>query len=795
MNTKHQLHQELSFEEFKQEVLADYKLGWESRFSSIWARKEVLRGKAKFGIMGAGKELPQIVLSKFFENGDYRAGYYRDQTMVLATGGISTAEQFSLLYADTEEQQGGGRQMSSHFATRLLDENGQWKSHLLQKNHSADAAPTASQMGRAVGLGLASSIYRKQWEQLQHMNLFSNKGNEVCFATIGDASTSEGIFFEAINAAGVLQIPVVFNIWDDGYGISVPKKYQTTKSSISEALAGFKADENSNGFEIFTVKAWDYAALLQTYKQAVDIARTQHKPVIVHVLEATQPLGHSTSGSHERYKTPERLAWEKEFDCLKTFKEWIHNNAIATEEELDNIEQKAEEYVKQEMNKAWESNFTTIHEEIKDLVSQLQEVDTVETKEAINTLQQFKLPKRGDIDILLRNLKIKLRRDEENHAVVSSIYEMYREHLSDIYHSHLFPESKDSAFEISEVPCIYSQENQVLNGYEILQQNFDHIFATRPEVVAFGEDLGKIGGVNQAFAGLQDKYGINRIFDVGIREGTIVGQAIGLAMRGLRPIAEIQYLDYIYYGLQQLADEVATISYRTNGGQKCPIIIRTRGHRLEGIWHSGSPLGMMIHALRGIHIAVPRNMTQAAGFYNTFLESDEPAIVIEPLNAYRLKEACPDNLMDIRIPIGKIETLQQGTDVTLVTYGSCVRIAQEAIEQLDQLGISVELIDVQTLLPFDLNHDIVESLKKTNRIAFLDEDVPGGATSFMMQKVLEEQGGYHYLDSMPITITATEHRPGYGSDHNHFSKPMPIDVVEEIYSLMHETNPEAYPAL
>lgn len=790
---------ELTFEDFQKEVLNDFRLGWESRFTSLFARKEVLRGKAKFAIMGAGKEVPQLALSKFFQNGDFRSGYYRDQTLAMATGATNVQQQFSLIYADTtleNEPNGAGRQMSSHFSTRLLDEEGNWKSHLAQKNHFADSAPTASQMGRAVGLGLASKIYREAGEALQHMNLFSDHGNEVCFATIGDSSTSEGIFFEAINAAGVQQLPIVFSIWDDGYGISVPKELQTTKGSISEALSGFQRDEHKKGMEIFTVKGWDYPALVQTYQEATRLSREEHVPTIVHVEELTQPQGHSTSGSHERYKTESRLEWENEFDCLKKMGEWIIANGIATNDELQRIEKEAEEFVRQEMKRAWELNFAPVLEEIQDLIAQLSEVEQQEdVKKCIQALQAMKHPYRSEIDDLMRQLKIKVRRDEEVAPVVRAIYELYREKLNDIYNSHLYPESCDSTFEVEVITPTYSADAEEINGFEILNRNFDALLSNYPELITFGEDLGKIGGVNQAFAGLQEKHGELRVFDTGIREGTIMGQAIGLAFRGLRPIAEIQYLDYIYYGLQQLSDEVSTLSYRTAGGQKCPLIIRTRGHRLEGIWHSGSPLGVIIHALRGFHICVPRNMTQAAGLYNTLLKGDEPAMVIEPLNAYRLKEKAPSNFGEFTVPVGEVELLRSGTDVTLVTYGSCVRVAQNAANKLNELGISVELIDVQTLLPFDLDWNILESVKKTNRVVFLDEDVPGGSSSYMMYQVLELQGAFQYLDSPPVSINGTEHRPGYGSEHKYFSKPMVIDVVDRIYMMMHEVNPQAFPTI
>nr|MBX2845790.1 transketolase [Saprospiraceae bacterium] len=689
-----------------------------------------------------------------------------------------------------------GRQMTSHFSSRWLDENGNWLNQTEMNNWSSDVAPTASQMGRAVGLALASKTYRSAGKHLAHMTKFSNEGNEVTFATIGDASTSEGIFFEAVNAAGVQQIPLVISVWDDDYGISVSKDLQTTKSSISEALAGFEANENHSGYSIFKVRGWDYPALIQTYKEAAHKARTNHQPVLVHVVELTQPQGHSTSGSHERYKSEERLAWEKDHDCLKKLQEWILTKELATEEELEEIRTSAEVKAKEAMKKAWKNFLEPIEEDKRaflDIIKPLVSNDTV--AELVKQVENDLNIRRATIDEVGRQALIALRHtDSESKVELTKWLVNYKQANMERHNSFLFTNTAASPLNIKAIPPQYDNAS-VVNGFEVLQHCFRANFKQYPELVAFGEDLGKIGGVNQGFAGLQEEFGVERIFDTGIRENTIMGQGIGMAMRGLRPIAEIQYLDYLLYGLQQLSDELATLSYRTKGGQKAPMIIRTRGHRLEGIWHTGSPVGLMLGSLRGVHVLVPRNMTQAAGFYNTLLAGDEPGIVIEPLNAYRFKEHLPSNIGAFRVPLGKVETVRSGTDITVVTYGSCVRVVNEASKQLEKLGISLEVIDVQSLLPFDLEHDIVKSLQKTSRVLFVDEDVPGGATSFMMQQVLEVQSGYKYLDAQPITLTASAHRSGYGSEYNHFTKPMPIDIVEAAYQLMHEANPVAFPKL
>lgn len=795
--------EELSYEEFKQEVLADYKLACESREASLLGRKEVLTGKAKFGIFGDGKELAQIALAKTFKPGDFRSGYYRDQTLMFAIEQGNIQQFFAQLYAHTDleaDPHSAGRQMNAHFATRSLDENGMWRDIKNIKNSAADTSPTASQMARAVGLGLASKFYRENPE-LQNDNPFSNKGNEVVFATIGDASTSEGIFWESVNAAGVMRIPVAFVIWDDGYGISVPKKYQTTKGSISEVLSGFATNEEGDGIDIHTAKGWDYAQLCKTLQDGVAQMRETHRPAIFHITEVTQPQGHSTSGSHERYKSEERLQWEIDFDCIEKFKQFIIENGLATEEELDEIRKDSKNVARDSKKAAWDAFSATIKADLNDGLAHLAALAAESSQgqfiEAVhNDLKSALDPIRRDI---LKAIKkaIRLSRGEQGPARQAMIQwkQGLEERAKDMYNSYLYSESELSALKVPHVPAEYADEPEVLNGFEVLNRCFDNLIAKYPEIVAFGEDVGKIGDVNQGFAGLQEKHGEHRVFDTGIREATIMGQGIGLAMRGIRPIAEIQYLDYLIYGLQPLTDDLATLQYRTKGGQKAPMIIRTRGHRLEGIWHTGSPIGMILHSLRGVHVLVPRNMTQAAGFYHTLLQSDEPALVIECLNGYRLKEQVPSNFEDFNLPLGVPETLVEGTDVTLVTYGSCVRIAEEALQQLNEVGISVELIDVQSLLPFDINHQIVESLAKTNCVVFLDEDVPGGATAYMMQQVLETQGGYFHLDSQPICISAHPHRSAYGSDADYFCKPNAEDVFESIYNLMRETDPGRFPDL
>lgn len=794
--------EELSLEELKQELLSDYQLAVESREASLLGRREVLTGKAKFGIFGDGKEIAQIALAKQFQPGDFRSGYYRDQTLMMAIGQLKIEEFFAQLYADPDvknDPSSAGRQMNAHFSTRSLDEKGQWKNLMQIKNSAADSSPTASQMPRLLGLAYASKFYREN-ENLHHKTSFSNKGNEVAFGTIGDASTSEGHFWETINAAGVLQVPMVMSVWDDGHGISVPKKYQTTKESISEVLKGFQQNEQYKGFEIFKVKGWDYINLCLTYEEAVAVAREKHTPVLIHVEECTQPQGHSTSGSHERYKSKDRLAWEAEFDGIVKLKELILNKKLATAEELEKIESDAKKMVRDAKKNAWNNFIQPIKADIAQLnqliaaAAQASENKVFIEKE-LEVLSQNPEPLRRDIYVTARKALRFLK--NENSPAKNQLLNWLTEKKAenhDRFNSYLHSQSEQNALKILPVKPEYA-EDKLVDGREIIRDNFDVILGNHPEVIIFGEDSGKIGGVNQGLEGLQAKYGENRVFDTGIREATIVGQGIGMAMRGLRPIAEIQYLDYLLYGLQTLSDDLATLQYRTKGGQKAPLIIRTRGHRLEGIWHSGSPMGMIVNSLRGMIVCTPRNMTQAAGFYNTLLKSDEPALVIESLNGYRLKEKLPSNLGEFCVPVGITETLKQGSDITVVCYGSMVRMVEDASKQLDSLGVSIEIIDIQTLLPFDIEQNIVKSLAKTNRILFVDEDVNGGATAFMMQQVLEIQKGYQYLDSPPKTLTAKNHRPAYGSDGDYFSKPAIEDIVESAYEMMVEFNPAKYPSL
>lgn len=791
----------------KKEILNDYRIANESRQASILGRREVLTGKAKFGIFGDGKEVPQLAMAKAFRNGDWRSGYYRDQTFMLAAGMMELEEFFSQLYGDTDLEanpSNGGRMMNNHFASRSLHADGSWKDLASQKNSSADISPTAGQMPRALGLALASKLFRNQ-KELHALKHLSNKGNEVCFATIGDASTSEGHFFETVNAAAVLKVPLAIAVWDDGYGISVPKEFQTAKSSISEALAGMeKTGKDDAGIFIYRGKAWDYAGLIRMFREGTDRCRKEHVPVMFHVSEVTQPLGHSTSGSHERYKSPERLQWEKEFDCIARMRQWILDEKIATEAELENIEKEAVSRVKEARRKAWDNFQKPILARREDFISKVNIssckcLKTDKIDQLLQELARIGEPIRKDIistgkKILRLICNTCTPENSLKEIVTQWLAEEFR-NSQERYSSHLYSQSALSPLRIKEVNPAYDDDAPMVNGREILVANFDSLFAKHPEAMIFGEDVGHIGGVNQTLEGMQKKYGELRVADTGIREATIIGQGLGLAMRGLRPIAEIQYFDYLLFGLQVISDDLATLHYRTAGGQKAPLIISTRGHRLEGIWHSGSPLSMVINSIRGVHVLVPRNMTQAAGFYNTLMQCDDPALVIEPLNGYRLKEKMPSNTGEFTVPLGRPEILQEGNDVTLLTYGSCVRIAEDAIRQLQEFNISVELIDVQTLLPFDLDHMVVESLKKTNKIVFFDEDVPGGATAFMMQKVMEEQGGYLYLDAEPLTITAKEHRAAYSTDGDYFSNPNAEDVFEAIYSMMNRYNPEAYPEI
>ncbi len=796
-------NKKMTFEEFKAEVLNDYKVACISRETSLLGRKEVLTGKAKFGIFGDGKEVAQIALAKSFEPGDWRSGYYRDQTWMMALNELTVEQFFAQLYANTDQElepMSGGRQMNGHYATRLQDKNGNWLDQANRNNSSADASPTASQMPRSLGLALASKLYREN-KELEDFTIFSNNGREVSFVSIGDASTSEGLFWETLNAAGVLRVPLAISIWDDGYGISVPQKYQTTKENLSELLKGFQADAQGRGLDIYTCEGWNYPKLVETCKRGIEKMRKTHVPAVFHITEVTQPQGHSTSGSHERYKSAERMQWEKDFDCLKKMKEWIIESSFATEEECNQIQEEARKFVLGSKSVAWKKFSTPIKEEIREVMELLENVKSdigghEAVDAAIGNLQNAIDPVRRDIIKAGKKVLYALR--GETTPALESLRQWlkdYTEKYQDVYSSHLHSETDKNALNVPLVPAVYSDESKVLNGFEVLNVFFDKIFKKYPNVVAFGEDVGKIGDVNQGFSGIQDKYGEVRIFDTGIREATIIGQGIGLAMRGIRPIAEIQYLDYLLYGLQPLSDDLASLQYRTRGIQKSPLIVRTRGHRLEGIWHTGSPMGMIINSLRGIHVCVPRNMTQAAGMYNTLLQSDEPALVIECLNGYRLKEKLPDNIDEFTVALGVPEVLQEGDDVTLVTYGSCIRIAEEAISMLQEVGISVELIDVQTLLPFDVNGSIIDSVKKTNRLVFLDEDVPGGASAFMFQQVFEKQGAFRWMDSEPKTITAKAHRAAYGSDGDYFSKPSAEDVFEAIYAMMNEADPGSFPEL
>ncbi len=803
-DNKTTLSKEISFEEFKNTVLNDYRIANESREASLMGRREVLTGKAKFGIFGDGKEIPQLAMAKVFKEGDFRSGYYRDQTFMFATENLTLQQWFAGLYAHTDadaEPMSAGRQMGGHFGTRTVNTDGTWKNLTLLKNSSADISPTGGQMPRLLGLAMASKHYKLNTQlQSAEFSNFSNKGNEIAFGTIGDASTSEGLFWETINAAGVMQIPMLISVWDDGHGISVPKKYQTTKENISEILKGFQREGNSNGYEIFKTKGWDYAHLCETYEKAATVCREQHVPVLVHVEEVTQPQGHSTSGSHERYKSKERLQWELDFDGLKKMREWIIESAIATTEELAAIEEAAKKSVREAKSAAWTACLSPIKNEVIEVVELIDAVEkqsenSVFIAKIKNELLSIAEPIRRDINIAAKKV-LRITR-LENLTAKGKLSDWISESKIanyDRYSSYLHSHSNLNALGIKPIAAEYKEDKQV-DGREILRDNFDAILNKYPQVLIFGEDSGKIGGVNQGLEGLQDKYGEIRVFDTGIREATIMGQAIGLSMRGLRPIAEIQYLDYLLYALQIMSDDLATVQYRTKGAQKAPVIVRTRGHRLEGIWHSGSPMGMIINSLRGIYVCVPRNMTQAAGFYNTLLCADEPALVIEPLNGYRLKEKQPTNLGEYKVPLGIPETIHSGNDVTLVTYGSCCRVALEAVKQLQEIDISVEVIDVQTLLPFDINATIVESVKRTNRLLVLDEDVPGGASAYIMQKVLEEQGAYKYLDSEPKTLSAKEHRPAYGSDGDYFSKPSADDVYDAVYEMMHEVSPTKFPKI
>ena len=791
----------MTFEDFKIEVLNDYKIACVSRECSLLGRREVLTGKAKFGIFGDGKEVPQLAMAKAFREGDFRSGYYRDQTFMMAIGQLSIQQFFAGLYGHTDiehDPMSAGRQMGGHFSTHSLDKNGNWNDLTKIKNSSADISPTAGQMPRLLGLAQASKIYRNV-DGLEQKTTFSNKGNEVAWGTIGNASTSEGLFFETINAAGVLQVPMVMSVWDDEYGISVHAKHQTTKENISEILKGFQRDENNNGYEIITVNGWDYPNLVSVYKKAALIAREEHVPVLIHVTELTQPQGHSTSGSHERYKNEERLAWEAEFDCLKQMTKWLIENGFSTEEELETLSNQAKNEVLEGKKAAWNAFVLPLKAEQIELVSLLREIAKTSQsssyiEELTNELASIKEPIRKDLLSTARKILRKLGSETDKNTLSKWIKDA-KATIQPKFSSHLYSASENNIFNIIEVLPEVDENAAEVDARLVLRDNFDALFTKYPEVLVFGEDAGNIGDVNQGLEGMQEKYGELRVADVGIREASIIGQGIGMAMRGLRPIAEIQYLDYLLYGIQIMSDDLATLQYRTAGRQKAPLIIRTRGHRLEGIWHAGSPMGMIINAIRGIHVLVPRNMTKAAGFYNTLLTTDEPALVIECLNGYRLKEKMPLNLGEFKTPIGVVETIKTGKDITVVSYGSTLKLVEQAAKELMEIGIDVEIIDIQSLLPFDINHDILKSISKTNRLLVIDEDVPGGASAYILQQILEVQKGYFQLDSQPKTLTSQEHRPSYGTDGDYFSKPSIEDIYEKIYEMMYEDNPTKFPSL
>ena len=809
MQTTYIETQTVSFQDFKNQILADYRLGRISREMSYMARREVLTGKAKFGIVGDGKELPQLAMAKVFRNGDFRSGYYRDQTFALAVGALSVESFFAQLYADTSverEPASAGRQMNGHFATRSLNEDGTWKDLTQIKNISSDISPTAGQMPRLLGLAQASKVYKSV--KFHGSEKFSNNGNEVAFGTIGDASSAEGHFWETLNAACALQVPMILSIWDDGYGISVPTHDQRAKEDMAEMLSGFQRKEGkTEGCEIIQVKAWDYPALLDAYARAEHFARTESVPVVIHVTEVTQPQGHSTSGSHERYKSEDRLRWEADFDGLEKFKEWILNYSIelegkeeilATVEELENIEKEAKKIAKDGQKKAWE-NYRNSIEVLKNEVLPLVENLKSQNSEVEAELQKFgsliSYAKKDVFSLMRKVLLLTRTHQSTERQWLASKYQQLLAQEKDNYSSHLYSESEWKSTNVKEVKPVYSENSEMVDGRVVVRNNFDKIFEKYPETLVFGEDAGNIGDVNQGLEGLQEKYGKVRVADTGIREATILGQGIGMAMRGLRPIAEIQYLDYILYCLQGISDDLATLHYRTKGGQKAPVIIRTRGHRLEGIWHSGSPMAGIINLVKGVNVLVPRNLTKAAGFYNTMLQSDEPAIIVETLNGYRLKEKQPDNLGEFTVPVGKIEVTKEGKDVTLVTYGSTWRLVMEAAEELEKLGISAEVIDIQSLIPFDISHEIAESVKKTNRLVIIDEDVEGGTSAFILQQIVEKQKAFRYLDSAPLTIAANDHRPAYASDGDYFSKPSVDDMVEKIYAVFHEANPSQFPKI
>ena len=791
---------ELSFNDFKLIVINDYKIAYESRQASVLGRREVLTGKAKFGIFGDGKEVPQIAMAKAFKKGDWRSGYYRDQTFAFAAGISTIKEFFAQLYANPTEGAdpfSGGRQMNCHFATKSINEDGSWNDLTEIKNSSSDISPTGGQMARLVGLAYASKLFREN-KELDYLKHFSVNGNEVAFGTIGNASTSEGVFFEAINAAGVLQIPMAISIWDDAYGISVPAKFQTTKEDISEVLKGFQRADDAAGYEIYKVKGWDYPALCEVYEKAINVCRDEHVPVLIHVTELTQPQGHSTSGSHERYKSKDRLTWEAEHDCILKMREWMLESAIVTEEEIAELEKAAKSLVRNAQKEAWNEFLDSMKSEQKqvvDLISAMAQ-NQPELSKISAQLASTADAQRREIFVAARKaIRVSAKNLSPERDELLNWYKNQEELNYDRYNSKLHTNGNESPENIQITDAVYDESSKMVDGREVLNACFNENFSRDPRLVAFGEDLGNIGDVNQGFAGLQAKYGELRVTDTGIREMTIMGQGIGLAMRGLKPIAEIQYLDYLIFALNVLSDDLASLSYRTKGIQKAPVIVRTRGHRLEGIWHSGSPISMLLGSLRGLHLCVPRNMTQAAGMYNTLFRADEPAVVIECLNGYRLKEKLPNNVGDFTVPLGKAEVLEEGNDITVVSYGSSLRIVQEAAEELATFGISVEIVDPQTLLPFDINHVCATSLKKTNKLLVVDEDVPGGASAYILQQILEDQKGYFHLDGQPKTLSAKAHRPPFGSDGDYFSKPSVDDVVEMIYKMMHDANSGKYPAI
>ncbi len=777
----------LTEEKIRQRILEDFRLVCISREASLLGRKEVLTGKAKFGIFGDGKELAQIAMAKQFRNGDWRSGYYRDQTFMMAIEALSVQQYFAALYAHTDVEQepaSGGRQMGGHYATRFLNEDGSWKNVANLKNSSADISPTAGQMPRLVGLAQASKIY-KQVPELATWTNFSNQGNEVAFGTIGDASTSEGLFWESMNAAAVLGVPMCMSVWDDGWGISVPKKFQTVKESISEALKGFEKTTTTNGIKIFKVKGWNYPDLLMTYEKAVNYCRENHIPVLVHVEEITQPQGHSTSGSHERYKSKELLSWYEQYDCIEQFKKFIVTDGSASEKELDEIRESARKLVRDEQKKAWSAYRADVDADIAQAVEMIAAMGTDEAQQAAGELKRLSDPIRKDAFITAKKV-LRSSADSPQKEMLAQWIQGLKLKCDQRYSSTLYADNANSALNVTPVEPSYDAQPEMVDGRLIIRDNWDHILRTRPETLIFGEDVGKIGGVNQTAEGLQEKYGDLRVSDTGIREATIIGQGIGLAMRGLRPIAEIQYLDYLYYALQIMRDDLATVHWRTRGGQRAPLLISTRGHRLEGVWHAGSPMSAIINSVRGMHVCVPRNMTQAAGMYNTLLQAQEPALVVECLNGYRSKEPMPNNIGEFRIPLGIPEILRQGGDVTIVSYGSTLHICAAAAATLAEYGVEVELIDARTLLPFDIHHGIVKSLQKTNRILFVDEDVPGGASAYMMNEVIHAQGGYRNLDCAPRTLAAKEHLPAYGSDGDYFSKPSAEDVYDVVMAMMAE---------